>query len=128
MDILGLGSEIVECLRIGRMIERHGERFLHRVYTEREIRDCQARKRNLEHFAARWAAKEAVLKALGVAWTRDLPYTEIEVQTSPAGVPQVTLHGTTRDVAQAQGVSGVLLTFAHCRAYATAYAVAVRGG
>jgi holo-[acyl-carrier protein] synthase len=127
MEIVGIGTEIVECLRIGRMIEQHGELFLHRVYTEREIHDCQARKRNLEHFAARWAAKEAVLKALGAPWTRDVPYTEIEVHTDATGKTEVVLSGATRDVAQSRGVSSVLVTFAHCRAYATAYALAVRG-
>ena len=72
MDIVGIGTDIVECLRIGRMIEQHGELFLTRVYTEREIRYCQERKRAVEHFAGRWAAKEAVLKALGVGWRRGL--------------------------------------------------------
>ena len=66
MDIVGIGTDIVECLRIGRMIEQHGELFLTRIFTEREIRYCQERKRAMEHFAGRWAAKEAVLKALGV--------------------------------------------------------------
>ena len=70
MDILGIGTDIVECLRIGRMIEQHGELFLTRIFTEREVRYCQERKRAVEHFAGRWAAKEAVLKALGVGWRR----------------------------------------------------------
>ncbi len=70
MDIVGIGTDIVECLRIGRMIEQHGELFLTRVYTEREIRYCQARKNATEHFAGRWAAKEAILKCLGTGWSR----------------------------------------------------------
>ena len=65
MEILGIGTDIIECPRIGKMIEQHGELFLRRVYTEREIRYCQARKHAIEHFAGRWAAKEAILKALG---------------------------------------------------------------
>ena len=70
MDIVGIGTDIVECLRIGRMIEQHGEVFLTRVYTEREIHYCQARKNATEHFAGRWAAKEAILKCLGSGWSR----------------------------------------------------------
>ena len=69
MRILGIGTDIVECPRIGKMIEQHGELFLRRVYTEREIRYCQARRHALEHFAGRWAAKEAILKAIGTGWT-----------------------------------------------------------
>ena len=63
MEILGIGTDIIECPRIGKMIEQHGELFLRRVYTEREIRYCQSRKHAIEHFAGRWAAKEAILKA-----------------------------------------------------------------
>src|SRR5439155_9903409 len=68
MEIVGIGTDIVECLRIGRMIEQHGELFLTRVYTEREVRYCQGRKHATEHFAGRWAAKEAILKCLGTGW------------------------------------------------------------
>ena len=80
MEILGIGTDIVECLRIGRMIEEHGECFLTRVYTEREIRHCHARKRAIEHFAGLWAAKEAVLKSLGMMVRRGACWTEVEVR------------------------------------------------
>ena len=69
MEIFGIGTDIIECPRIGKMIEHHGELFLRRVYTEREIRYCQARKHAIEHFAGRWAAKEAILKAMGTGRT-----------------------------------------------------------
>ena len=127
MDIVGIGTDIVECLRIGRMIEQHGELFLSRVYTEREVRYCQARKRAVEHFAGRWAAKEAILKCLGTGWRRGLCWTDMEIRNGPAGEPQVLLCGACKDVAQALRISNVLLSISHCRAYATAYAVAVRG-
>ena len=65
MRVVGIGTDIVECLRIAQMIERHGELFLTRVYTSREIEYCSARKAATQHYAGRWAAKEAVLKALG---------------------------------------------------------------
>jgi holo-[acyl-carrier protein] synthase len=125
MDIVGIGTDIVECLRIGRMIEQHGELFLTRVYTERELRDCQRRTRATEHFAARWAAKEAVLKALGSAPRRGLEWTDLEISLE-AGKPEVLLAGTAKEVALALRVSNILLSLAHCRAYATAYALAVR--
>ena len=128
MQILGIGTDIVECLRIGRMIEQHGELFLNRIYTEREIRYCQERRRSVEHFAGRWAAKEAVLKALGIGWRKGLSFTDVEVRNEAAGRPQVHLCGAAKDAAQARRVGDILLSIAHCRAYATAHAIAVRGG
>ncbi len=72
MSIVGIGTDIVECLRIAQMIERHGELFITRVYTPHEIEYCQSRKQGTQHFAGRWAAKEAVLKGLGTGWRRGI--------------------------------------------------------
>lgn len=126
MEIIGIGSDIVECLRIGRMIEQHGEQFLTRVFTEREIRYCQGRRHATEHFAGRWAAKEAILKALGTGWSRGLTWTELEIRNEPTGQPKVLVCGAAKEVAQNLRVSDILITISHCRAYATAYAVAIR--
>lgn len=126
MDIVGIGCDIVECLRIGRMIEEHGELFLTRVYTEREIRYCQSRKYATEHFAARWAAKEAILKCLGTGWRKGIAWTDMEVRNDFHGRPTVTLCGAAKDQAEALGIIDFHLTLSHCRAYATANAIAVR--
>jgi holo-[acyl-carrier protein] synthase len=126
MEIAGIGTDIVECLRVGRMIERHGELFLNRVYTDREIRYCQRRKHATEHFAGRWAAKEAILKCLGTGWGRGLCWTDIEIRNDLAGKPSVVLGGATREHAQGIQISQVLISISHCRAYATAYALALR--
>ncbi|HEY1378000.1 MAG TPA: holo-ACP synthase [Gemmataceae bacterium] len=125
MDILGIGTDIVECLRIRRMIEKHGELFLTRVFTERELRYCQRSKHATEHFAGRWAAKEAVLKCLGTGWSKGLCWTDIEVANDPAGKPAVRLHAATEDHARSIGIRDVLISISHCRAYAVAYALAV---
>jgi holo-[acyl-carrier protein] synthase len=127
MDIVGIGTEIVECVRVGRMIEEHGELFLRRVYTEREIRYCQTRQRATEHFAAHWAAKEAILKCLGLPWRRGLAWTDVEVRWESAQRPTVMLCGAAKDIAGSRGVRDVLLSLSHCRAYAVAHALAVRG-
>ncbi len=127
MAIVGIGTDIVECLRIGRMVEHHGELFLNRVYTEREIRYCQARKRAVEHFAGRWAAKEAILKCLGTGWRRGLCWTDMEIRNTQVGQPEVLLCGAAKDLAQSLRISEILLTISHCRAYATAYALALSG-
>ena len=128
MDIVGIGTDIVECLRIGRMIEQHGELFLTRVYTEREIRYCQGRKHATEHFAARWAAKEAILKCLGTGWSKGICWTDMEVRNDLSGKPVVHMRGAARDQAQLLRIADILISISHCRAYATAYAIAVRNG
>jgi holo-[acyl-carrier protein] synthase len=128
MQIIGIGTEIVECLRIRRMIEKHGEIFLTRVFSDREISYCQSCKRATEHFAGRWAAKEAVLKCLGTRMQKGLCWTDIEIHGDSAGVPYVQVHGATKDLAQKLKVTEILISIAHCRSYATAFATAVRRG
>src|SRR5260370_25537421 len=125
MEIVGIGTDIVECLRIGRMIEQYGELFLTRVFTEREIRYCQERKRATEHFAGRWAAKEAILKCLGTGWSRGISWTDLEIRNDPAGPPHVRMGGASKDLAQTLHIADILISISHCRAYATAYALAV---
>jgi holo-[acyl-carrier protein] synthase len=126
MEIVGIGTDIVECLRIGRMIERHGELFLRRVYTDHEIRYCQERRRAVEHFAGRWAAKEAILKSLGSGWRRGLDWTDIEIRNDNEGKPQVHLGGAVRDLALELRIQNIHVSISHCRAYAVGYALAVR--
>jgi holo-[acyl-carrier protein] synthase len=127
MEIIGIGTEIVECLRVARMIEEHGELFLRRIYSDHEIRDCQSRKRATEHFAARWAGKEAVLKALNRPWRRTLVWTDIEIHRDANEIWSVELTGQALELAREAGVSQLFISLAHCRAYATAYVLAVHG-
>jgi holo-[acyl-carrier protein] synthase len=125
MIIVGIGTDIIECPRIGKMIEQHGELFLRRVYTEREIRYCQARKHAIEHFAGRWAAKEAILKAIGTGWNRGIAWTDLEVRNTPGGQPKVLVCGVAKETALRRGIGDILVSISHCRTYATAYALAV---
>lgn len=124
--IVGLGTDIVEIARIGQMIERHGELFLQRVYTEEEIRYCQKRKEAMQHYAGRWAAKEAVMKTLGTGFTRGVGWQDIEVVNQKSGQPVIRLTGGAREFATQRGIDDVLITISHCRAYATATAVAMQ--
>jgi holo-[acyl-carrier protein] synthase len=107
------------------MIEEHGELFLQRVYTPREIRYCQERKHANEHFAGRWAAKEAIMKCLGTGWRKGLCWTDMEVRNNLEGAPHVYLCGAAKERAIELKISDILLTISHCRAYATAYVIAV---
>src|ERR1700758_2991218 len=125
MEIVAIGTDIIECLRIGRMIERHGEQFLSRVYTPREIRYCQARKHAIEHFAGRWAAKEAILKAMGTGRSHGISWTNIEVRNGQDGRPQVMVCGAARETALERGIGDILVSISLCRTYATAYALAL---
>src|SRR3954467_8202586 len=125
VDILGIGTDIVECPRIGKMIEQHGEFFLRRGYTPREIRYCQARKHAIEHFAGRWAAKESILKAMGTGWSRGIGWTDIEIRNRTGGSPEVLVCGAAKEIARERGIGEILVSISHCRTYATAYAIAL---
>src|SRR5262245_25736249 len=109
------------------MIDRHGENFLERVYTEEELRYCQRRKESNQHFAGRWAAKEAVMKTLGTGFVRGIRWQDIEVTVERSGQPKIRLHGGAGELAERLGVREFLITISHCRHYATATAVATRG-
>ncbi|GAB6166226.1 holo-ACP synthase [Thermostilla marina] len=107
------------------MIERHGELFLTRVYTRVEIDYCSNRKQATEHFTGRWAAKEAVLKALGTGWVRGISWRDIEIVNQPGGRPIVNLSGGAEAAAKRRGIAHVFVSISHCRTHATAFAVAV---
>lgn len=124
-EIIGIGTDITECLRIARMIERHGELFICRVYTDEEIKYCQARKQATQHFTGRWAAKEAILKALGTGWRKGISWRDIEIRNTPEGKPVVAVRGGVKDVVEMIGIADILVTISHCRSHATATAIAV---
>ncbi len=125
MEVLGIGTDIVECLRIAQMIERHGDLFINRVYTDHEIEYCRARKAATQHFAGRWAAKEAVLKALGTGWRRGIRWRDVEVRNQESGQPTIAMRGGARDVVEQSGIREMLISISHCRSHATAYALAI---
>src|SRR6476619_5950059 len=115
MDIVGTGIDIVECLRIAQMIEKHGELFITRVYTDAEIEYCSARNMATQHYAGRWAAKEAVLKALGTGSRRGIGWRDIEIRDDRGGVPTVQLRGGARDVLEHAGIRRMHVSISHCR-------------
>jgi holo-[acyl-carrier protein] synthase len=124
-QIFGIGVDIVECLRIAQMIERHGEAFLNRVYTDQEIEYCHSRKMSTQHFAGRWAAKEAIVKALGSGLRHGIRWRDVEVHSDPQGKPVVGMRGAARDMIEKLGIAQVMVTISHCRTHATAYALAL---
>jgi holo-[acyl-carrier protein] synthase len=124
-EIIGIGTDITECLRIAKMIERHGELFIDRVYTADEIAYCQNRKQSTQHFTGRWAAKEAILKAIGTGWVRGISWRDMEIRNDPGGRPYVAVCGGVKEVVERLGISEIHVTISHCHTHATATAIAV---
>jgi holo-[acyl-carrier protein] synthase len=127
MPILGHGIDIVETARIHKLIDDHGEHFLDRVFTRAEQQYCDAsKKRALEHYAGRFAAKEAVLKVLGTGWRGGIAWTDIEITKDPSGQPHVALTGECARVASRLGITRWHLSISHIETHATASAIGTR--
>jgi holo-[acyl-carrier protein] synthase len=121
--ILGTGTDLIEISRVAASIERYGERFLMRVYTESEIAYCQRKKNAAESFAARFAAKEAGAKALGTGIAKGVAWNEIEVGHMPGGRPTLRFYGRAAERASQMGVKSSHLSLSHSRDLAIAVVV-----
>src|SRR6266700_7638321 len=102
--IVGTGIDIAEVPRIAASIERFGDRFLRRVFTHEEIRYCDSKANRVERYAARFAAKEAGMKAIGTGWRHGVRFIDIEVQRMPGGRPTLAFHGVAGEFAAKLGV------------------------
>ena len=126
MSIVGHGIDLVECDRIARVLEAHGERFLDRVLTPAEQARAKQFKDPVPFIAGRWAAKEAILKMLGTGWRGRIAWTDMEILPDELGRPVVTLSGETARLAAELGVARVLLSITHTPLTAAASAIAMR--
>jgi holo-[acyl-carrier protein] synthase len=111
--IVGLGLDIAEIDRITAAITRHGAAILERLYTPTEVAYCESHKNKFERYAARFAAKEAAMKALGTGWTHGVRWRDIEVANAPGGKPTLRLQGVARQFAEKLGVKNISLTITH---------------
>lgn len=125
MTVTGIGVDLVNIERMRGVIERWQDRFLRRVFTEQEIAYCRARRDPVPHFAARFAAKEAGLKALGTGLRLGQSWRELEVRRERGEAPQLVLHGRSRELGQSRGGSRMLLALTHEGEYALAQAMLV---
>ena len=125
MDIIGTGIDATEIERIAESIERWGDRFVRRVFTDEEIAYCRRKKDFASSFAARFAAKEAAMKALGTGHSRGVFWTGIEL-VRRHGPPQIRLHGGAAARAAQMGATGSLLTITHSRELAIAHVLLIR--
>ena len=111
--IVGTGIDIAEVPRIREVIERHGERFLKRIFTEGEIQYCESKANRVERYAARFAAKEAGMKAIGTGWNHGVRWRDIEVARKPGGRPTLILHGKAAEFAAKLGATNIALSLTH---------------
>ena len=111
--ILGTGVDLAEVPRIRAVIERHGGRFIERIYTPPEIAYVERKANRFERYAARFAAKEAGMKAIGTGWRRGVTWRDFEVVNLPSGRPTLRLHGVASEIAQQLGVRQIWLSLTH---------------
>jgi holo-[acyl-carrier protein] synthase len=124
VSILGLGTDLVAVRRVEALLDRHRDRFLERVFTERERAECLSRARPALHLAARLAAKEAAMKALGTGWGLGVSWQDVEVASGGATPPILSLAGGARRHAEARGIRQTLVSLSHDGDYAIAVVVA----
>jgi len=121
--IVGTGIDIAEVPRIAEAIQRHGQRFLHRVFTEGEIAYCDSKANRIERYAARFAAKEAGMKALGTGWNHGVRWRDVEVCRMPGGRPTIAFHGKAAEFAAKLGTKNVALSLSHTAEQAIAQVI-----
>ncbi|MCG3152215.1 MAG: Holo-[acyl-carrier-protein] synthase [bacterium] len=118
--LVGLGLDIIEVSRIRRVLRTFKGRFRDRIFTPAEIAYCQSKPRPSLSYAARWAAKEAALKALGCGWDQGIAWTDLEVGHAPNGAPTMTLHGRAAELWAQLGSPTIHITLTHTRTTAAA--------
>ena len=121
--IVGTGIDIAEVPRIRQSIERFGERFLQRIFTDGERRYCDSKANRAERYAARVAAKEAAMKALGTGWNHGVRWRDCEVARMPGGRPTINFHGTAAEFAARLGVKHAALSLSHTAEQAIAQVI-----
>jgi len=121
--ILGCGVDLCEVPRIEAAITRHGRRFLERIYTEREIAYAESKANRFERYAARFAAKEAGMKALGTGWRGGIAWRDFEVANLPSGRPTLCFHGRAAEIAGTLGIQQITLSLTHTKEQALAMVI-----
>lgn len=126
--VLGLGSDLAEVSRVERTISQFGERFLSRIYSVREREYALSKANSAERFAARFAAKEAGMKAIGTGWSQGVTWHDFEVVNAPSGRPSLRLTGKAQQIADRMGVKQISLSLTHTASLAFAVVILEDGG
>ncbi len=125
MRIFGIGIDVIEVERIATAIQRHGEPFLAKIFTPAEREYCDSMKNPAQHYAARFAAKEAVVKALGTGIGGNAGLHDLEITHDPTGAPKLRLSGAADAFSKQHGITEIHISLTHSHDYAAANAVAV---
>ena len=121
--IVGTGIDIAEVPRIAESIKRFGDRFVTRIFTEGEIRYCDSKANRIERYAARFAAKEAAMKALGTGWNHGVSWRDVEVSRPPGSRPTIVFHRKAAEFAEKLGAKHVALSLTHTKDFAMAQVI-----
>jgi len=121
--IIGLGIDIADQIRIHDGIKKYGDKFLQRIFTAQEIASCQRYQYPVEHYAGKFAVKEAFMKAIGTGLTQNVTFKDIEVLNRDSGAPYVTIYGAAAEIASGLGVSNVHVSLSHSAEIAAAVVV-----
>ena len=122
-QIVGTGIDIIEIHRIEKAMEKSLDRFQIRTFTDREVVYCEKKKFKFQHYAARFAAKEAAMKALGTGWTKGVRFTEIEVFNNDLGKPELKFTGKAKEIFQKLGATQSMLSLSHTHQIAAAMVI-----
>lgn len=125
MHLIGHGIDVIEVARIARMREDHGDRFVHRVFTPRELADCANDSRLDQRLAARFAAKEAALKALGTGLADGITWQDIAIESHASGKPQLSVSGRAAEIAAARGIKDWHVSISHTKLVSVASVMAI---
>jgi holo-[acyl-carrier protein] synthase len=121
--ILGIGVDFVEISRVDENLQKHGERFEKKMFTETEREYCRRMPIPAQHYAARFAAKEAFLKALGTGWAKGITWKDAGIENLPSGMPVLAITGRGREIADERGVTRMHVSLSHSRGHAVAVVV-----
>jgi holo-[acyl-carrier protein] synthase len=121
--IIGIGIDIIEIARIEKAMEKSPERFRTRTFTDREAQYCEKKKHKFQHYAARFAAKEAAMKALGTGWQKGIGFSEIEVMNDVSGKPELLFHGKAKEIFSESGGTKAFVTLTHAKNFAAAQVI-----
>jgi holo-[acyl-carrier protein] synthase len=125
MQIIAHGIDLVDFPRIQKMVDSHGDKFLNRIFTEKEQDYASTNKKGIEKLAGRFAAKEAVLKLIGTGWRGKIAWTDIEVTNNSTGQPEINLTGEVKGIADKLGINHVSVSITHTANFAIASVVAL---
>lgn len=126
--VLGSGVDIIEVERVKQAVKKWGDSFLKKVFTDKEINYSKKRRFAYQHLAARFATKEAVLKAFGGGWTRTLPWKDVEIINDKNGKPDIRLYREAKKIYDKKHIEKIVVSMSHTKDYAVANAILVKRG